>query len=64
MANHFKFLVEITVERREGKFTSRDDIQERLEQAIQEGVDGADLGGLGADGTSVYEMTDSSVSTY
>jgi len=50
----FTVLVEVEVEREEGKFAGRDEVFERLEDAIVEAVDIADLHGLGADGSSTY----------
>lgn len=56
-----RFVVEVEVERVTGKFASRDEIVEALSTAIEEGIGGADLYGLGADGESEYEVTDISV---
>lgn len=55
----FKYQVEFTIERVSGKFASRDQIQQVLMEALEE-ID-IDLSGLGADGESEYEVTDSSV---
>lgn len=61
MAHTFKFVVEVTVERIEGKFAGRDEMAD----AITDMLDGANEGGIsgiGADGSSEYEITDWSVS--
>lgn len=57
----FTFTVEVEVERQEGKFASRDEVLEALTSALEEAQDNAGLDGLGADGLSVYEATDWSV---
>jgi len=48
----------IDVERVEGKFASRDEIEEAIQTAFQDAVGNVNLSGLGADGTSEYEVTD------
>ena len=57
----FAFTVTVEVERITGKFASRDEIREALETEISDAIGAADLSGLGADGESEYEVTDSSV---
>lgn len=53
----FKFVVEVEVERTEGRFASRDDIEEQIQQALED----ADPGQYeGADGGQ-YETSDWSV---
>lgn len=49
----FTFLVEVEVERVEGKFASRDEISEALLEAL-EGADPGSVDGVGADGSSSY----------
>lgn len=58
---HFTFNVEIDVERLEGKFASRDEISSLLYDAIEGAINDADMSGLGSDGNSEYEITDSNV---
>lgn len=56
----YTLLVEVEVDRESGKFASRDEIFEKLEEYMIE-VDMVDLSGLGADGTSEYIVVDVSV---
>lgn len=51
----FTFTVEVEVERTEGKFASRDEVSEALVEAI-ESADPGSVDGVGADGTSTYEV--------
>lgn len=51
----FKLVVEVEVERTEGKFAGRDEIEEQLVEAI-EGADPGTVDGVGADGASSYEV--------
>lgn len=60
MANHFRFVVEATLDRTEGKFASRDEMLERLQDALDSANPGT-VDGVGSDGTSTYEVTDWSV---
>lgn len=60
MAHAFKFEVTVTVERTQGKFASRADIADEI-RAELENADPGSLSGLGADGDSVYEVTEFSV---
>lgn len=55
------FNVSIEVERQAGKFASRDEITQALQSALEDGLDGADLSTLGADGESVYDIIDTTV---
>jgi len=58
----FTFTVEVEVERIQGKFATRDEI----EATIQEWLEGANEGsvdGVGADGESEYEVADWAVSS-
>jgi hypothetical protein len=59
----YHFLVEVDVERESGKFAGRDEISEKLAEAISEGVDNADLYGIGSDSSSTY-LVESSESSY
>lgn len=56
MAHVFTFTVEVTLERESGKFVSRDEMADQLEQAIQD----ADPGTVDVDETT-YNVTDWSV---
>lgn len=51
-----RFVLEVEVERETGKFASRDEISEKLTEAIAS-IEDADLGALGSDGDSVYTIT-------
>ena len=53
------YTVEVTVERESGKFASRDDIMEQVREALEQADPGEVTGG--ADGDSVYTVTDWSV---
>lgn len=57
----FEFSVDVDIERVEGKFVSRDELREIVSDALSEALDGLDLDGLGADGTSTYEVVESNV---
>ena len=56
MAHRFKFVVEVELERSEGRFVSRDDMAQELLDAIES----ADPGSVDVDESS-YEVTDWSV---
>jgi hypothetical protein len=56
MAHSFTFTVEVTLERESGKFVSRDEMADQLEQSIQD----ADPGTVDVDETT-YNVTDWSV---
>ena len=60
VAHVFTFTVTATVERESGKFVSRDEIQEQLQEAL-DGANPDSLSGLGADGDSEYVVSDWSV---
>lgn len=55
------FIVEVETEREGGLHASRDDINEKLEEAIDEAVQSADLSGLGARGDSEYSIANTSI---
>jgi hypothetical protein len=52
-----RYTVEVEVERESGLFVGRDEISEKLTEAINEGLDAADLSGLGANADSEYNVT-------
>jgi hypothetical protein len=56
MAHVFTFAVEVTLEREQGKFVSREEMAEQLAEAIQD----ADPGSVDVD-ESTYNVTDWSV---
>jgi hypothetical protein len=51
----FDFLVSVEVERVEGKFAAREEVEEQLRDAL-ESADPGSVDGIGADGTSSYEV--------
>lgn len=51
----FTFTVEVEVERVEGKFASREEVAEQLEEALAD-ADPSSIDGIGSDGTSSYEV--------
>jgi hypothetical protein len=51
------FRIEVEIERESGKFASREEIGEKLIEAIEQ----ADLSGLGADGDSEYVISGADV---
>ena len=55
------FIVSVDIERDSGLHASRDDINERLEDAITEAVENADLSGLGPTSESEYSYSSVSV---
>lgn len=57
----FEFKVEVEVERVEGKFASKDEIAEQLRDDIER-ADPGSVSGVGADGSSEYEVTSWEVS--
>jgi hypothetical protein len=61
MAHTFKVELEIVVERIEGKFASRDEIADAINEALASAAEGESLSGIGADGTSEYEIVSSTV---
>lgn len=50
----FTFTVTVTVERTEGKFASRDDIEAQLTEALE----GADPGSIDGENEGTYETTE------
>jgi hypothetical protein len=61
MAHRFTVILEVEVERTEGKFASRDEIAEAIQEALANAGEGESLSGIGADGNSEYEITSSVV---
>lgn len=61
MAHHFEFNVSVSLERLEGKFASRSDMEDALVEIIEGYIDGEVLDGLGSDGETSYEVSDFSV---
>ena len=61
MSNRFRYVIDVECERTEGKFASRDEIGEQIEQMLNDANYGT-IDGIGADGTSSYEIVDWSVS--
>ena len=55
MAHTFELKVTVTLSRIEGKFASRDEMVEALISEL-EGADPGSIDGLGADGSSSYEV--------
>jgi hypothetical protein len=53
----YRFTLTVETERESGKFASRDEILDAIREAI-EGANPDQLDGLGADGASVYNITD------
>jgi ABC-type phosphate/phosphonate transport system permease subunit len=51
----FTYLVEVEVERTEGKFASREEVEEQITDAL-ESADPGSVDGIGADGDSSYEV--------
>lgn len=60
MSHRFSFTVDVDVDRTEGKFASRDEIEGELRQWLEDANQGS-VDGIGADGASTYEVTDWSV---
>jgi hypothetical protein len=51
---HFDFHISVDVERTEGKFASRDEMEEQVREALE----GADPGQLDGENGGMYETTD------
>ena len=58
----FEFTVSVEVERVQGKFAGKDEIEEAIQEALDD-ANPSTIGGVGADGDSEYEVTDWSVGT-
>ncbi len=61
MAHTFKVELEVVVERLEGKFASRDEIADAIAETLDHIAEGEYLSGIGADGTSEYEIASSTI---
>jgi hypothetical protein len=61
MTSRFKFTVEVSLERVEGKFASRDEMAEQIQEAL-DSANPSTVDGIGSDGTSSYEVSDWEVS--
>lgn len=53
-----KFSGSIQIERVQGKFASRDELIELIQSELDDALQAIQPYGLGADGTSEYEITD------
>lgn len=58
----FTFTVEVEVQRVQGKFATRDEVEEQVSEWL-EGANEGTVDGVGADGDSEYEVVDWSVTT-
>lgn len=61
MSHHFTFTVTVAVDRVSGKFASRDELADKMTDALTEALDGLDMTGLGADSDSEYMIVESDV---
>lgn len=61
MASSFQFTVNVTLERESGKFMSRDEMSEQLQEAIESADPGSVDGG--PDGDSAYTVIEWEVNT-
>ena len=61
MAHSFTFTCNVTLERVQGKFATRDEMAEVITEALLEALENLDVANLGPDGDSEYEVTDTSV---
>lgn len=52
----FRVALEFNVERVQGKFASREEIEEKIRETLEDVY--VDLDGIGADGDSEYEVVD------
>ena len=53
-----RFVVEVEVERESGLFAGRDEIAEKVQEAIEAGIEDVDLSGLGANSDSQYSVVE------
>lgn len=51
----FSYVVEVEVDRVEGKFASREEVAEQIQEAL-DNADPGSIDGIGSDGTSSYEV--------
>ena len=61
MATRATFVIEVELERESGKFASRDELIDEIKEWLEDANQGT-VDGVGADGDSVYEVTEWSVS--
>jgi hypothetical protein len=61
MAHTFTFTVTVELERTEGKFAPRDEMEEALTGMLESANEG-EVSGIGSDGDSTYEITNWEVS--
>lgn len=57
----FTYLVEVEVDRDEGKFVGRDEISDIIAEGVESAAESAELSGLGIDASSSYSVTNVSV---
>jgi hypothetical protein len=55
---HFDFNVSLDIERITGKFVSKDEIADIIQEALDSVINDIDLQGIGDSGESEYEVTD------
>jgi hypothetical protein len=55
---HFTITGSVDIERIQGKFVSRDEIEGAIREALDDALGSLDLSGLGPDCDSEYEATD------
>lgn len=56
MAHRFSFTVDVEIERVQGKFATRDEIEQAIRTALEEVESNIDVSGIGPDGDSEYEV--------
>jgi hypothetical protein len=61
MAHRFTVILEVEVERTEGKFVSRDELAEAIQEALAGAGEGESMSGLGVDSSSEYEIISTEV---
>jgi hypothetical protein len=55
MSSRFRFVVEVELERTEGKFAGRDEMADAIQNALDD-ANPSQVDGIGNDGTSTYEV--------
>lgn len=55
MSSRFRFVVEVELERVEGKFAGRDEMSDAIQNALDD-ANPSSVDGIGSDGTSNYEV--------
>lgn len=56
----FTYAVEVEVDREQGKFASKDDLNTEIEEALNQ-ANPQEISGVGADGDSIYTVTEFTV---